>query len=193
MSKSLGNFFTIREVLARLYDGDDETVRFFMLRTHLTAARSIQRREAWTTRVLRCARLYTALDGLEVPSTPVDWTHSRRHASFRTAILNDDFKHAGRWWPCCSNSRTSMNRTRSVATAALLKGLADTLGRSAQLPRAYLQAVHTLDEAQHRRAHCRACRGQAGARLRPGRPDPKGPARARKGWLLQARLRAPPG
>jgi cysteinyl-tRNA synthetase len=31
MSKSLGNFFTIREVLAR-YDG--ETVRFFMLRTH---------------------------------------------------------------------------------------------------------------------------------------------------------------
>ena len=31
MSKSLGNFFTIRDVLER-YDG--ETLRFFMLRTH---------------------------------------------------------------------------------------------------------------------------------------------------------------
>ena len=31
MSKSLGNFFTIRDVLKR-YDG--ETLRFFMLRTH---------------------------------------------------------------------------------------------------------------------------------------------------------------
>jgi cysteinyl-tRNA synthetase len=31
MSKSLGNFFTIREVLAKY---DAETVRFFLVRTH---------------------------------------------------------------------------------------------------------------------------------------------------------------
>ncbi len=64
MSKSLGNFFTIRDVLARF---DGETLRFFMLRTqyrspfhfsdaHLEDARTALR------------RLYTALDGVTLPS-----------------------------------------------------------------------------------------------------------------------------
>jgi cysteinyl-tRNA synthetase len=39
------------------------------------------------------------------------------------------------------------NRTRSPATAALLRALASTLGVLQQLPSAYLQAGSTLDEA----------------------------------------------
>ena len=42
---------------------------------------------------------------------------------------------------------TELNRTRSAATAALLKGLAGTLGILQQSPRGYLQAGNTLDES----------------------------------------------
>ncbi|MEO8080899.1 MAG: cysteine--tRNA ligase, partial [Caldimonas sp.] len=85
MSKSLGNFFTIRDVLKR-YDG--ETIRFYMARTHyrspfnfsdvgLDDARSALR------------RLYTALDGVDAGPGVVDWSEPRA-AAFREA-MNDDF------------------------------------------------------------------------------------------------------
>ena len=60
MSKSLGNFFTIRDVLRRF---DGETLRFFMLRTHYRSPFNFSDGlldEARTA--LR--RLYTALDGV---------------------------------------------------------------------------------------------------------------------------------
>jgi cysteinyl-tRNA synthetase len=140
MSKSLGNFFTIRDVLAR-YDG--ETVRFFMLRVHyrspfnfsdviLDDARSALR------------RLYTALDGLDVPPAPVDWAQPQA-AAFRAA-MNDDFNTPVAM-AVLFELANELNRTRSLATAVLLKGLAGTLGILQQLPRSYLQAGSTLDEA----------------------------------------------
>jgi cysteinyl-tRNA synthetase len=89
-------------------------------------------------------RLYTALDGLDVPSTPVDWAQPQA-ASFRTA-MNDDFNTPVAV-AVLFELASELNRTRSVATAALLKGLADTLGVLQQSPRAYLQAGNTLDEA----------------------------------------------
>jgi cysteinyl-tRNA synthetase len=140
MSKSLGNFFTIREVLAR-YDG--ETVRFFMLRTHYRSPFNFSDVSLDDARA-SLRRLYTALDGLDVPSTPVDWAQPQA-ASFRTA-MNDDFNTPVAV-AVLFELASELNRTRSVATAALLKGLADTLGVLQQSPRAYLQAGNTLDEA----------------------------------------------
>ncbi|HYJ98602.1 MAG TPA: cysteine--tRNA ligase, partial [Burkholderiaceae bacterium] len=59
MSKSIGNFFTIRDVLKR-YDG--ETVRFFMLRVHYRSPFNFSDASLDDARSgLR--RLYTALDG----------------------------------------------------------------------------------------------------------------------------------
>ena len=79
MSKSLGNFFTIRDVLQR-YDG--ETLRFFMLRTHYRSPFNFSDANLDDARsALR--RLYTALDGLEAPDAPVDWTQPRRPRSAR--------------------------------------------------------------------------------------------------------------
>ena len=140
MSKSLGNFFTIREVLARF---DGETIRFFMLRTHYRSPFSFSDVNLDDARA-SLRRLYTALDGLDVPPTPVDWTQPQP-ATFRAA-MNDDFNTPVAV-AVLFELANELNRTRSIATAGLLKGLADTLGILQQAPRAYLQAGNTLDKA----------------------------------------------
>ena len=77
MSKSLGNFFTIRVVLER-YDG--ETLRFFMLRSHYRSPVNFSDANLDDARgALR--RLYTALDGLDLPERAVDWASRRPRPS----------------------------------------------------------------------------------------------------------------
>jgi len=85
MSKSLGNFFLIRDVLRRF---DAEVVRFFILRAHYRSplnysdAHLEDAKQALT-------RLYTALKGAPAAAARVDWEepHAQR---FRTA-MDDDF------------------------------------------------------------------------------------------------------
>ena len=140
MSKSLGNFFTIRDVLAR-YDG--ETLRFFMLRTHYRSPFNFSDHHLDDARnALR--RLYTALDGVEVADVPVDWSQPQA-AAFRAA-MDDDFNTP----PAVSvlfELASELNRTRSPQTAALLKGLGKVLGVLQLTPRAWLQGGSGLDEA----------------------------------------------
>jgi cysteinyl-tRNA synthetase len=139
MSKSLGNFFTIRDVLAR-YDG--ETLRFFMLRTHYRSPFNFSDGNLDDARnSLR--RLYTALDGVDVPDAPVDWSHAQATA-FRAA-MNDDF-NTPLAVAVLFELAGELNRTRSTAAAAVLKGLGKVLGVLQQSPRAYLQAGSALDE-----------------------------------------------
>ncbi len=144
MSKSLGNFFTIRDVLAR-YDG--ETLRFFMLRTHYRSPFNFSDGNLDDARsALR--RLYTALDGLGVPEQPVDWQQPQA-AAFRDA-MNDDF-NTPLAVAVLFELAGELNRTRSLHTAALLKGLGKVLGVLQLSPRTYLQAGSTLDEDQIQR------------------------------------------
>ena len=142
MSKSLGNFFTIREVLQRF---DGETIRFFMLRAHYRSAFNFSDVNLEDARnSLR--RLYTALDGLEVPDVPVesiDWQQPQA-AAFRSA-MNDDFNTPVAF-AVLFELAGEVNRSRSLVTAALLKGLAATLAVLQQAPRNYLQAGSGLDE-----------------------------------------------
>jgi len=140
MSKSLGNFFTIRDVLKH-YDG--ETLRFFMLRTHYRSPFNFSDANLDDARsALR--RLYTALDSIDVPATPVDWTQPQA-AAFRAA-MNDDFNTPVAF-SLLFELAGELNRTRSSETAALLKGLAATLGVLQQSPRAFMQSGSRLDEA----------------------------------------------
>jgi cysteinyl-tRNA synthetase len=140
MSKSLGNFFTIRDVLKR-YDG--ETLRFFMLRTHYRSPFNFSDLNLDDARsALR--RLYTALDGTPLASsTEVDWSDPRA-AAFRAA-MNDDFNT-----PIAVSVLFELagevNRTRRGEDAALLRGLGATLGVLQQQPRAFLQAGQGVDE-----------------------------------------------
>jgi cysteinyl-tRNA synthetase len=140
MSKSLGNFFTIREVLQR-YDG--ETVRFFMLRNHYRSPVSFSDAGLDDARA-SLRRLYTALDGVEAAEGPVDWSQPQA-AAFREA-MNDDFNTPAAV-AVLFELAGELNRTRAADTAALLKGLGATLGLLQRVPRAHLQAGGTLDEA----------------------------------------------
>jgi cysteinyl-tRNA synthetase len=142
MSKSLGNFFTIRDVLER-YDG--ETIRFFMLRTHYRSPFNFSDASLDDAKsALR--RLYTALDKLAVADAdaPLDWSEPRA-AAFRAA-MNDDF-NTPIAVAVLFELAGDVNRHAKAADAALLKGLAASLGILQQAPRVFLQAGASLDEA----------------------------------------------
>jgi cysteinyl-tRNA synthetase len=140
MSKSLGNFFTIAEVLEKF---DGETIRLFMLRTHYRSPFNFADSLLEESRsALR--RLYTALDGVGVPEGAIDWTEPRA-AAFKAA-MDDDF-NTPQALAVLFDLAGELNRTRDPATAALLKRLGGVLGVLQQAPRAYLQAGTALDEA----------------------------------------------
>jgi cysteinyl-tRNA synthetase len=154
MSKSLGNFFTIRDVLKKF---DGETLRFFMLRTHYRSPFNFSDAHLDDARsALR--RLYTALGSVAladdnaggtaeqpVDASAIDWTDPRA-AAFRDA-MNDDFNTPGAL-AVLFEMATDLNRTRSVATAALLRALGATLGVLQQTPQTFLQAGAALTDAQ---------------------------------------------
>ncbi len=140
MSKSLGNFFTIREVLER-YDG--ETVRFFMLRTHYRSPFNFSDATLDDARN-SLQRLYTALEGLHLPAQAIDWAQPQA-AAFRAA-MNDDFNTPVAV-AVLFELAGEVNRTRSPAAAGLLKALAATLNFLQQDPRKYLQGGGGVDEA----------------------------------------------
>jgi len=142
MSKSLGNFFTIRDVLKR-YDG--ETIRYFTLRTHYRSPVNFSDQNLDDARA-SLRRLYTALDkveGLGDPGAP-DWSEPRA-AAFREA-MNDDFNT-----PIAVSVlfelAAEVNRSARPEDARLLKSLGAILGILQQSPRTYLQAGNGVDEA----------------------------------------------
>jgi cysteinyl-tRNA synthetase len=140
MSKSLGNFFTIRDVL-KSYDG--ETLRFFMLRTHYRSPFNFSDTNLDDARAA-LRRLYTALDSVEAPVQAVDWQDGAA-AAFRAA-MNDDFNTPGAV-AVLFELANEVNRSRSPQAAALLKALGSTLGILQQSPRSFLQAGSALDAA----------------------------------------------
>jgi cysteinyl-tRNA synthetase len=85
MSKSLGNFFTVREVLARY---DPEVVRFFILRAHYRSPVNYSDQNLEDAKNA-LTRLYTALQDQKIENEKVDWDepHARR---FKDA-MDDDF------------------------------------------------------------------------------------------------------
>ncbi|HET7524773.1 MAG TPA: cysteine--tRNA ligase, partial [Burkholderiaceae bacterium] len=140
MSKSLGNFFTIRDVLKR-YDG--ETLRFFMLRTHYRSPFNFSDAHLDDARAA-LTRLYTTLQSVPPVDAPLDWSQPQATA-FRAA-MNDDFNTPGAL-AVLFELASEANRTRNGALTALIRNLAAMLGFLQQEPRAYLQGGVALDEA----------------------------------------------
>lgn len=145
MSKSLGNFFTIRDVLER-YDG--ETLRFFMLRTHYRSPFNFSDAHLDDARsALR--RLYTALGSATQAAGPgeaaaeIDWQHPAA-AAFKAA-MDDDFNTPGAL-AVLFELAGEANRGQSAA-GLLMRQLGGTLGVLQQAPAAFLQAGSGLDEA----------------------------------------------
>ena len=141
MSKSLGNFFTIRDVLAR-YDG--ESLRFFMLRTHYRSPFNFSDAHLDDARsALR--RLYTALGAVPVvESPPLDW-QAPAAAAFKAA-MDDDFNTPGAM-AVLFELAGDVNRGSSAEAAGQLRALGATLGILQQDPQQFLRAGSGLDEA----------------------------------------------
>ena len=85
MSKSLGNFFLIRDVLKRF---DPEVVRFFIVRAHYRSPLNYSDAHLEDARQA-LARLYTALKSAPAPAGAVDWAEP--HAARFRAAMDDDF------------------------------------------------------------------------------------------------------
>jgi cysteinyl-tRNA synthetase len=132
MSKSLGNFFTIRDVLKR-YDG--EVIRMLILRAHYRSPLNYSDLHLDDARAA-LTRLYTALKDVAPDNAPLDWDEA--HAQAFRAAMNDDF-NTPLAFATLFDLATQVNRTGDAALARQLKGLAGTLGLLGRDPREYLQ------------------------------------------------------
>jgi cysteinyl-tRNA synthetase len=138
MSKSLGNFFTIREVLAKY---DPEVVRYFILTSHYRSPLNYsdqhldQAKGSLTT-------LYTALRGLDTAEPAVDTDFEQRFY----AAMDDDFGTPEAIAVLFELAR-EVNRLRGADSSAaarlgaLLKCLAGMLGLLERDPMAYLHGA----------------------------------------------------
>jgi cysteinyl-tRNA synthetase len=136
MSKSLGNFFTIREVLKKY---DPEVVRYFILASHYRSPlnygdESLEQAKSALT------RLYTALKDLPDASTPVGTEYEQRF----NAAMDDDFNT-----PIAVavlfdlahdiNKARASDPAQATALGALLRKLGGILGLLQRDPKCYLQ------------------------------------------------------
>jgi cysteinyl-tRNA synthetase len=135
MSKSLGNFFTIRDVLKKY---DAEVIRFFIARAHYRSPLNYSDVHIDDAKGA-LTRLYTALADVDLgEDTPaVDWNEARARR-FREA-MDDDFNT-----PLAVaelfDLASEVNRTKSVQAARQLKALAGVLGLLQRAPQEFLRA-----------------------------------------------------
>ncbi len=140
MSKSLGNFFTIRDVLQRY---DPETIRFFVVRSHYRSPLNYSDVHLDDARAA-LKRLYTALQAVPPQaSTGIDWRLP--HAERFQQAMNEDFG-TPEAVAVLFDLASEVNRTRDARLSALLRDLGGVLGLLQSDPTAYLQAGASLDE-----------------------------------------------
>ncbi|SMB28934.1 cysteinyl-tRNA synthetase [Sterolibacterium denitrificans] len=136
MSKSLGNFFTIREVLKQY---DAEVVRFFILRAHYRSPLNYSDAHLDDARGA-LTRLYTALKA--APATAdaaeIDWTDGPA-ARFKAA-MDDDF-NTPEALAVLFELATEVNRHQDATLASLLRSLGGLLGLLQRDPSEYLHAA----------------------------------------------------
>ncbi|MFT3857124.1 MAG: cysteine--tRNA ligase [Aquabacterium sp.] len=134
MSKSLGNFFTIRDVLK---DYDGETIRYFVARVHYRSPFNFSDAGLDDARQgLR--RLYTALDGVTLDGAVADIDWSNPYAARFKSAMDEDF-NTPIAVAVLFELAAEVNRSRDVGAARLLKALGGVLGLLQQSPKAYLQ------------------------------------------------------
>ena len=133
MSKSLGNFFTIREVLKQY---DPEVIRFFILRTHYRSQIN------YSTDNLEDAkssltRLYSALKEVAPDMQPLDLEDN--YAKQFYAAMYDDFNTA-QALAVLFELAADVFKTKSAVSARQLALLAKILGFLERTPQEFLQS-----------------------------------------------------
>jgi cysteinyl-tRNA synthetase len=181
MSKSLGNFFTIREVLKKY---DAEVVRFFILRAHYRSPLNYSDAHLDDAKGA-LTRLYTALKSAPAQSVAVDWNEA--HAQRFKAAMDDDL-NTPEAVAVLFDLANEVNRSQSAQAAAQLKALGACSG--------FCSAM--------RRRSCRAGRVRAGWTMPPSmrrslraspprrpRISPRQTASARNCWRWASYWRIP--
>jgi len=133
MSKSLGNFFTVREILKKY---DAEVVRFFIIRAQYRSPLNYSDVHLDDAKQ-GLTRLYTALKGVSADAGDIDWNNA--YALRFKAALDDDF-NTPEAVAVLFDLAGELNKTQSAADAGLLKSLAGVVGLLQREPEAFLQA-----------------------------------------------------
>ena len=141
MSKSLGNFFTIREVLKKF---DAETLRFFFVRTHYRSGINYSDVHLEDARGA-LKRLYTALHLVPAAAGVIDWSQPVP-ARFKAAMDNDFATPEA--VAVLFELAAEVNRNQSAQAAGLLRALGGCLGLLQQDPQTFLQAGSSLGEVE---------------------------------------------
>ncbi|MDT0594567.1 cysteine--tRNA ligase [Glaciecola petra] len=144
MSKSLGNFFTLRDVLAK---HDRETLRFFLMSAHYRSQLSYSQDNIDQARG-GLERLYTALRSVEA-NLDVDLSKDAYLAKFEKA-MNDDFN-----MPIAFSvlfdvakdlNKQDKNSQKAKDLAGILTKLGGILGVLQNDPEVFLQGQSAADE-----------------------------------------------
>jgi cysteinyl-tRNA synthetase len=135
MSKSLGNFFTVREVLQNF---DAETLRFFILRAHYRSSLNYADIHLEDARQA-LNRLYTALREVSPQTENIEW-EAPQAVRFKAA-MDDDF-NTPQALAVLFELAGEINKTRSARAANLLKGLGAVLGLLQSPPLQHLQQLN---------------------------------------------------
>jgi len=144
MSKSLDNFFTVREVL-KAYDA--ESVRYFLISGHYRSQLNYSQENLDQARS-SLERIYTALRDVEPVECGLEGNEFV--AKFRKA-MNDDF-NTPEALPVLFELAKELNRVKDTDTgqagklAFILRSLGEVLGVAQQAPEAFLQGGQDDDE-----------------------------------------------
>lgn len=144
MSKSLGNFFTIRDVLQHY---DAETVRYFLMSAHYRSQLNYSEDNLKQART-SLERLYTALRNTDVQSQPQG---GEAFVSAFCQAMNDDFNTPEAYSVLFDMAREinrlkEENMNAANGLAAELRRLAGILGILQQQPDAFLQSNAKADD-----------------------------------------------
>ncbi len=146
MSKSLGNFKTIRQTIAmpeqpgdhsnyRVNQREAEMLRFFIVRNHYRSPQNYAPDNLVDAQA-SLDRLYQTLTNVPPAEVEIDWSHPACQA-FKKA-MDDDFNSAGAV-ASLFDLANEANRTGDAQVSGLMKTLGGVLGLLQQDPASYLQ------------------------------------------------------
>ncbi|QAB15100.1 cysteine--tRNA ligase [Hydrogenovibrio thermophilus] len=132
MSKSLGNFFTIREVLKQYHP---EVIRYFLLASHYRSPVNYSE-ENLNVAKASVGRLYSALEAVELAG---DAETSTSFTDEFVEAMNDDF-NTPQALAVLFELAKEVNKQKSPGLAVLLKQLANRLGLLEMTPEAFFKS-----------------------------------------------------
>lgn len=144
MSKSLGNFFTVRDVL-KLYDA--ETVRYYLMSAHYRSQLNFSEENLKQARVA-LERLYISLRGTDITAQP---TGGEYFMIQFTAAMDDDFNTPAAYSTLFDMAREvnflkAENSLTAQGMAATLRYLGGVLGLLKQDPESFLQNTSFIED-----------------------------------------------